>query len=52
MTEAINAFLVIWVIFTYFMYAIWTLILLFIIAICIRAYLSIRKEASNDNKPL
>lgn len=52
MTEAVSAFLVIWIIFTYFMYAVWTLILLFVIAISIRAYISIRKENQDDNNSL
>lgn len=48
MTELLNSLLLIWTIFTYLMYVFWALLILFIIVVVIKAYISIWKEYRKD----
>jgi hypothetical protein len=49
LTEAIGAFVVIWTLFTYLMYVLWGLCMIFIAAVVIKAYISIMKEHSSKD---
>lgn len=40
LTEAIGAFVIVWTLFTYLMYALWGLAAIFVAVVCIRAYMT------------
>ncbi len=49
MIEAISGFVVVWTLFTYLLYTLWTLAAIFVVVVCIRAYMSIMKEYSSKD---
>ena len=38
MTELLNSLLIVWTLFTYFMYAVWALVLIYVLAVIFQYY--------------